>query len=110
MARYLLLGKYSPAGLSGVRKDGYTSRHDGVRKWADSVGGRLECMYFMTSAGWDYAAVVECGSDAIFSICSQGGASGAFERIEYHELRTADEADQLVAGPGVWKPPSSVTT
>ena len=110
MAKYMVLGKYSPSGLEAVRRDGYASRTDGLRKWADSVGGNIECMYFMPSAEWDYVAIGDMDSDALFAIGSQGAASGAFERFHFQELRSAEEADRLVNKPVIWKPPTSSST
>jgi uncharacterized protein with GYD domain len=103
----MALGKYTPSGLAGVRKDGYGSREQGLQKWAASVGGTLECMYFMSSGDWDFVAIASVDSDAMFAVSSQGGASGAFERMQVHELRSGDEADGLIGRAGAWKPPSS---
>lgn len=107
MPKYMVMGKYTPTGMEGVRKDGYTSRVQGLEKWAASVGASMECMYFMPSGDWDYVAIADGDSDALFAVCSQGVASGVFARTQVYELKSGEEADRAIAGGGVWKPPSS---
>jgi len=46
MPRYMLKARYTADGAQGLLKDGGTARRAAVEKLLQSVGGRLEAMYF----------------------------------------------------------------
>ncbi|GAA1853112.1 GYD domain-containing protein [Asanoa iriomotensis] len=46
MAKYLFTTAYTTEGLRGLLADGGTSRVEAARRTAESVGGRLDAMYF----------------------------------------------------------------
>ena len=48
MAKYLVEASYSADGLKGLMKDKGSGRLAAVKKAVSSVGGKLECMYFMS--------------------------------------------------------------
>ena len=46
MQKYLFRGTYTSEGMKGVIKDGGTGRKAAVKALAESVGGKMESMYF----------------------------------------------------------------
>ena len=46
MAKYLVQANYVGEGLKGLLKDGGTGRRDAVNKLFESVGGKVESLYF----------------------------------------------------------------
>ncbi len=46
MPQYMFHGSYTVEGLKGVIKDGGTGRKNAVKQLVESVGGKLEAMYF----------------------------------------------------------------
>ena len=46
MAKYLVEGKYSVEGAKGLLKDGGSGRRAALEKLAQSVGGKVESIYF----------------------------------------------------------------
>jgi uncharacterized protein with GYD domain len=57
MGKYLFHGSYTAEGLRGVVKEGGSGRKKAVAALAESVGGRLESMYFAF------------GKDSYFIVC-----------------------------------------
>ena len=105
MSRYIIFGTYAAETLAAVRRDGYVSRVEVNRRLSESLGGRLECMYFMSASEWDFFAIGELSSEAVFAIVSGGNATGAFTRIEAREIRTAEEADEITSSGFEWVAP-----
>ncbi len=46
MAKFLITASYTAEGLKGLQKDKASGRRDAVRQACESVGGKLECMYY----------------------------------------------------------------
>jgi uncharacterized protein with GYD domain len=46
MPKYLIEASYTLEGVKGVQSSGGTSRRDAIAALAESVGGRLESLYF----------------------------------------------------------------
>jgi uncharacterized protein with GYD domain len=46
MAKYLVRANYVGDGVKGLLKDGGTGRRAAISKLAESVGGKLEAMYY----------------------------------------------------------------
>ncbi|MDP6771126.1 MAG: GYD domain-containing protein, partial [Anaerolineales bacterium] len=45
MAKYLIQGSYTQAGLDGLLKDGGTKRRDAAKQALEGVGGTMESYY-----------------------------------------------------------------
>ena len=106
MVMYLGTGKYTSEALAGVRQAGYVSRRTASEQTVESLGGRLESMYFTRSNQWDLIVVMTLpDSDAAFAFQSFGQSRGVFERMELFELRTPEEADAAVKVQAAWFPP-----
>jgi uncharacterized protein with GYD domain len=46
MPKYLITASYTVDGLKGLLKDGGTGRRAAIQKAAESLGGRVETMYY----------------------------------------------------------------
>ncbi|MEV4623279.1 GYD domain-containing protein [Asanoa sp. NPDC049573] len=92
MAKFLFTAAYTADGLRGLLKDGGSGRVDAARKAAESVGGRLEAMYY--SFG-DRDAYIICelpDNRAAAALSLVVGASGAVD-TKTVVLLTAEEVD-----------------
>ena len=107
MARYVYLVKYTPEALKAVREDGYANRVTVIERLTESVGGRLEQIYFINSPEWDFVNIAEVDADGAFAINSMAEASGTIERGLMFELFTAEEADHAISAQLLWTPPGA---
>ncbi|MDH4143996.1 MAG: GYD domain-containing protein [Acidimicrobiia bacterium] len=107
MPQYAVLAKYSSAALGAIREAGYTSRVEQMKALCESVGGQLINVGFCGSGIWDFVGFVDVPSDGVFTALSLAGSTGAFERVEYHELRSAEQMDALRTLPTSWQAPGS---
>ena len=73
----------------------------------ESIGGSLISIGFCGDGTWGHISFVDVPTDGAFATVSAAGATGAFERVEYHELRSAEQMDALVAAQLNWRAPGS---
>jgi len=68
-----------------------------IRQVADSLGGSVECVYWMfgTHDGMVIIDVPDLISAAAMSIAA--GSSGAFKTVETHELLTQEQLGQVLS-------------
>jgi uncharacterized protein with GYD domain len=104
MPRFLFEASYTVEGVKGLQRVGGSNRRDAVAKAAQSVGGRLERLYF---AFGDHDAFViadlpDNQSAAAFalSVSAAGGAS-----VRTVVLLTPEEVDAAVKQSIDYRPP-----
>lgn len=104
MPKYLIKARYTPEGLKGLQEDGGTRRKESVVSALNSVGGKLEAMYF--AMGEDDAVMIVDVPDnaAMAAIGITVGASGAI-RSETVVLLTPEEIDRAVKQKISFRPP-----
>jgi uncharacterized protein with GYD domain len=95
MPKYLLKVSYTAEGAKGLMKDGGTKRHAAAKALVESVGGRLEALYFAFGecdvfAIADMPDAASAASTSI-AISASGGAT-----TEAVVLLTAEEIDAAV--------------
>lgn len=96
MAKYLITGSYTQAGINGVLKDGGTGRVRAVEALVASVGGSLESFYFAFGSNDFYVTVdLPAGNTAAAGVAATVGASGAVS-VETVVLLTPEEMDEAV--------------
>ncbi len=92
MPKYMLEAHYSAEGAKGVMKDGGSGRRAAVAKMAESVGGKLESLYF-AFGGVDAFAVVDLPDNvtaaAVALTISQSGAGS----VKTVDLLTPEDMD-----------------
>jgi uncharacterized protein with GYD domain len=106
MPRYLGLFRYSPEGAKGLLKEKAAAREAAIRKTYESIGGKVEAIYWMTGGEYSGAAVVElpdAATSAAFGLVI--GASGAFDAVTATEILTSSELDRALAKTMTYRPP-----
>jgi uncharacterized protein with GYD domain len=106
MPKYLLQVNYTIDGTKGLIKDGGTTRRKVAQAAAESVGGRLECLYFAFGDADAYviADMPDNASVAALSLAlaASGGATGRTT-----VLLTPEEMDQATRKTPLYKPPGA---
>ena len=92
MAKYLIKGCYNPEGAKGLLKEGGSARRDMVKKIVESLGGKLEALYYAYGDVDVYALVdVPQATDGL-ALGLAVNASGAV-RLTTTPLITPEEID-----------------
>ena len=104
MAKYLLQGSYTAEGAKGLLKDGGSKRRAAAKALVESVGGKIECLYFAFGKT-DVVAIVEMPDSASAAAASLAiGASGALTS-KLTVLLTPEELDQAAKKSTKYTPP-----
>ncbi|MDP9497932.1 MAG: GYD domain-containing protein [Actinomycetota bacterium] len=99
MPKYLLQWNFKGEALKGFMERP-SDRAAVVDQAAQSLGGSLESYYWMFGQ-YDGFAVVDMPSpDAAARLSLTIASSGAFTRVERHELLTTEEVLRIVRAPG----------
>jgi len=105
MGRYLVCGRYTPEATAAVREAGYASRVEVLEGMFESLGGRLESVYF-TIGDLSILGIAELPSTAAeFALDSFTWATGTIESAAIYPLFTGEEADAAIAAQLSWAPP-----
>ena len=104
MPKYLLKASYSAEGSKGLLKDGGTKRLSAARTLVESLGGKLETLYF-AFGDTDVVAIVDLPDNAAaaaasLTIAGTGALAGTIT-----VLLTAEEIDQASKKSGSYTPP-----
>ena len=95
MPKYLTLFSFKGETLGKLIQNP-SDREDAVRKLAESVGGKLEAYYVMMGQ-YDGCAIVEAPDSASTAAAVVAVAgTGAFARLETHELFSATEFIEIL--------------
>jgi uncharacterized protein with GYD domain len=93
MAHYLLNASYTDAGLAGLLKGGAKSRVKAIEDLAESVGGKVEALYWALGK-YDVIVLVELPDNAAAAAISTTVAASGAAGIQTTVLLTADEVDK----------------
>lgn len=104
MPRYLLKGRYTPQGLKGLQEDGGTRRRETVVSSLNSIGGKLEAMYFAMGEDDVFVIVEAPDNAAMAAIGIAVGATGAVQ-LQTVALLTPEEVDKAVKQQVTYRPP-----
>lgn len=106
MPKFLVQGTYSVDGHKGLLKQGGSARRDAISKLLESVGGRLEAVYF--AFGKDDFIIIGDMPDNVSAsaVGLNAAASGAVANIRTTVLLTAEEVDQAAKKSVVYRPPT----
>jgi len=92
MPKYLLHGSYTVEGVKGVIKDGGTGRKDAVKQLLESVGGKLEAMYFAFGKDDWYIIADLPDPESAVAIAATTVSSGAVD-LQTTVLLTPEQID-----------------
>jgi uncharacterized protein with GYD domain len=104
MAKYLLVGSYTDAGLKGLLKEGGSKRKEAAKQLAESVGGTLEALYFALGENDFYEIVDVPDNVSVSALSLTANAAGAL-KLHTVALLTPEEVDQAVAQMVDYRPP-----
>ena len=104
MPKYLLNASYSAEGSKGLLKDGGTKRLGAARTLVESLGGKLDALYFAFGET-DVVAIVDLPDNATaaaasLTIAGTGALAGTIT-----VLLTPEEIDQASKKSGTYTPP-----
>ena len=95
MAKYLLHGSYSVAGIGGVLKDGGSARVKAVQDLAASVGGSVESFYFAFGKD-DFFSIVDLPDNVSAAAVAMTVAAAGSASVQTITLLTAQDVDRAI--------------
>jgi uncharacterized protein with GYD domain len=93
MPKYLFEAHYTPEGAKGVAKEGGSGRRAAVAKAAESVGGKLESVYF-AFGGVDAYVTVELPDNVAAAAMALAVNQGNTATVKTVVLMTPEEMDK----------------
>lgn len=106
MPKFLLEGNYTAEGIKGVRAEGGARRYEAAKNAAESLGGRLESLYFAFGA-YDVVAICDMPDNASMAALTLAiTASGAME-ARTTVLLTVEEMDHAASKPTAYRRPGA---
>jgi uncharacterized protein with GYD domain len=94
MPKYMVKGSYSQDGLKGLVKGGGSARRTALSQALQSVGGKLEAVYFAFGSDDVYVIADAPDNVSVAALSMAAGASGSVSRLETVVLLTPEEVDQ----------------
>jgi len=104
MAKYLLQVSYTAEGAKGLIKDGGTRRRSAAQAAAESLGGRVESMYFAFGETDAYVIADMPDHASVAAITLALAASGG-ATARTTVLLSAEDMDQASRKSPAYKPP-----
>ena len=104
MAKYLLQVSYTAEGARGVMKDGGSKRRDAAKALCESLGGKLDAIYFAFGST-DAFAIADMPDAAAMAAAALtvGGSGGA--SCTTAVLLTPEDLDKAAAKAPKYTPP-----
>ena len=106
MPYFLFEASYTADGVKGLQSEGGTSRRDAIAKVAESVGGRLESLYFAFGDRDLYTVVELPDNESATAVALTVNASGAV-RVRTTVLLTPEEVDAAAKRSVEYTPPGA---
>jgi len=95
MPKYLIYASYTPEGLRGLQKDKASGRRDAVRQVLESVGGRLESIYYAFGHD-DVVITADLPDNIAASAISLSVSAVGLVRTRTTPLLTVEEVDKAL--------------
>ena len=106
MPKYLVSVSYSAEGAKGVRQDGGTKRREVATHAVESVGGKVESMYFCFGE-YDAVIIADLPDAASAAAVSLAVSSTGAARLTTTPLITAEEMDHAAGKKTAYKAPGA---
>jgi uncharacterized protein with GYD domain len=106
MSKYLLEVKYTLDGMRGVKAHGGSARVAAATELIESVGGKLECMYFAFGET-DVYCVADFPDHVSAAAAAQAVSVGGGATARTVVLLTAADVDAAVSLTSTYRPPGS---
>ena len=104
MPKYLLQVSYTAEGVKGLLKDGGTKRKAAAQKLVESLGGKLELVYF-AFGDCDTYAIADLPDAASAAAISMTLAASGMITAKTTVLLTPEEVDAAVKKSPTYTPP-----
>jgi uncharacterized protein with GYD domain len=95
MPKYLIQSAYTAEGLRGLQKDKGSGRRQAVVSAVESVGGRLEAMYFALGE-YDVVMIADIPDQLSAAALAIQACSSGLVRSKTTPLLTVEETDQAL--------------
>jgi uncharacterized protein with GYD domain len=106
MPKFMVVGSYTSEGAKGLAKEGGTGRRAAITEAVESVGGKVEAVYFAFGAD-DFFVVLDLpDSSAAAAIAVKAAQSGTVAS-RMILLMTPEEMDAAVAKNVKFRPPGA---
>lgn len=106
MPKYLWSGSYTAEGIKALMAEGGTARRTAISRLADSLGGRLDAMYFSFGSS-DVFAIFDMPDNVTAAAVQLAvGSSGSIQG-GVTVLITPEELDAATRKAPVYRPPGS---
>jgi uncharacterized protein with GYD domain len=108
MPKYMTLFKYSPEGTKGLLKEGAAGRVAALKQAAESGGGSVESVNFITGGEFDGVIVSESPDLETFTAyLLLGQSTGALANARTFRLLTSEEVDRGLAKKMTYRAPGA---
>ena len=104
MAKYLFSASYTHAGLQGVLKDGAKSRVKAIEAFAESLGGKVEAMYWSFGKA-DVVVIADLPDNSAAAAFSTTVGAAGVAGVSTTVLLTAAEVDKARKMKGAYRAP-----
>lgn len=95
MSKYLVQASYTADGVKGLAKDTASGRKEAVMHAAESLGGRLEALYY-SFGEFDILAILDLPDNAAAARFALRAASTGQVHIKTTPLLTCEETDKAL--------------
>ena len=95
MPKYLVEGRYTSEGLTGLVREGASRRRRDIAKTIESAGGKLEALYFAFGDA-DFYIIFDVPDNISAAALSVVANQSGYVTSKIIVLMTADEMDQAI--------------
>jgi uncharacterized protein with GYD domain len=106
MPKFMVVGSYTPEGAKGLAKEGGTGRRAAITEAVESVGGKVEAVYFAFGAD-DFFVVLDLPDSSAAAAISVKAAQTGTVASRMILLMTPEEMDAAVAKSVKFRPPGA---
>lgn len=106
MPKYLVQAAYTAEGLQGLIRDKASGRHAAVKRAIESVGGKLESLYY-SFGDYDVVLVADLPDDVSAAAMGITVCASGLVRTKTTPLLAVEEADAAVAKTVEYRPPGA---
>jgi uncharacterized protein with GYD domain len=104
MAKYLIQAAYTVDGLKGLQKDKASGRKTAVSKACESLGGKLESLYYEFGAD-DVVAILDLPDNGAAAALALTVAASGLVRIRTTPLMTVEDIDKALEKSPAYRAP-----
>jgi uncharacterized protein with GYD domain len=104
MSKYLICANYVNQGVKGLLKEGGSARREAINKLVESLGGKVECMYYAFGDIDSYVVADMPNNASAASISLAVNATG-LAAVKTIVLMTPEEMDEATKKTPDYRPP-----